>query len=363
MTLRQSDPLPFWKAIDQLCDAAQLQYNLSDAYRRRTARADFLLERWLDADDHAELGSRPVSASACSGSDYEAILDFAGVGVGPGLDEPQVGNAPARRPLAGRSSRPTPVLSDQFTAHLLVAAEPRLSVSQTRRASRARGGGQSGQPPDSLCQRRPGLQPLSRLLRHDEWIGHAAPGPAPSARGAPAKRSRNSAASFPCPSLPGDPDPLVVPLDQATGKRFENPDVELTIHDIRTMPNTRQTLIELSVKPKDRGTIAERIESDPFSDVYRSDMQRLQLEIIDSRGQIVPSSPRRRFRDSPPDPLGEQPARVGFAQRAALLHPDARHGQRSLRVQRHPHAVTWTVVKQGAQARDRARQSVVARPS
>src|SRR4051794_5125648 len=27
VTLRESDPVPFWKAIDRLCDAAHLQYN------------------------------------------------------------------------------------------------------------------------------------------------------------------------------------------------------------------------------------------------------------------------------------------------------------------------------------------------
>ena len=29
VTLRQADPVPFWKAIDQLCEAAQLQHNPS----------------------------------------------------------------------------------------------------------------------------------------------------------------------------------------------------------------------------------------------------------------------------------------------------------------------------------------------
>ncbi|MGP0067148.1 MAG: hypothetical protein ACLQGP_26580, partial [Isosphaeraceae bacterium] len=87
------------------------------------------------------------------------------------------------------------------------------------------------------------------------------------------------------------PDPLVIPLEQGTGKRFENPDVELTIHEIRTMPNTRQTLLEVSVRSKERGSIAESPESDAFVDIYRPDMQRLQLEILDSRGQVIPAFP------------------------------------------------------------------------
>src|SRR5262249_37554364 len=85
------------------------------------------------------------------------------------------------------------------------------------------------------------------------------------------------------------PDPLVISLSQAVGKRFENPDVQLTLHDIRTVPNSHQpnshqTLIELSVKPTQRGTLTDHSESEGFNDImHRPDTQRLQLEVFDSR--------------------------------------------------------------------------------
>ena len=84
------------------------------------------------------------------------------------------------------------------------------------------------------------------------------------------------------------PDPLVVPLNPGTDKRFENADVELTIHEIRPIPAARQTLIELSVKPKERATNAEIAEPDAFNAVYRPETQRLQLEIFDSQGRVIP---------------------------------------------------------------------------
>src|SRR5262249_60471221 len=48
------------------------------------------------------------------------------------------------------------------------------------------------------------------------------------------------------------------------------------------------TLIEVTIKPNERRTAADRGESEAFIGVAnRSDPQRLQLEIIDSRGQLV----------------------------------------------------------------------------
>jgi hypothetical protein len=85
------------------------------------------------------------------------------------------------------------------------------------------------------------------------------------------------------------PDPLIVPLNQGTGKRFENPDVEVTLHDVRTAPNTHQTLIELTLKPNERKASADRDVMDTWNDaLYRTDTQRLQLEVVDSRDQLVP---------------------------------------------------------------------------
>ena len=44
------------------------------------------------------------------------------------------------------------------------------------------------------------------------------------------------------------PNPLIVPLEKSAGKTFQNSDVQLTVHDVRTLPDSRHTLIELSIR-------------------------------------------------------------------------------------------------------------------
>src|SRR5262249_6224817 len=156
-----------------------------------------------------------------------------------------------RPPRAGPSARLNPVTSVQFTAQLLVAAEPRLSFSQSGPPpvlERVDPRGHSLIPPRSHGPGLPrfsgafgrptrSVAPLQAQLQRPATVGEFI------------KRVRGA---IPLTVSSRRPDPLVVPLTQGTGKRFENADVELTLHDIRPRPNSRQTLIELSVKSHDR---------------------------------------------------------------------------------------------------------------
>ena len=48
------------------------------------------------------------------------------------------------------------------------------------------------------------------------------------------------------------PGPLIVPLEKSAGKTFENSDIQLTVHSVRTLPDSRHTLVELSIRPMAR---------------------------------------------------------------------------------------------------------------
>ncbi len=299
VTLRQPDPIPFWKAVDRLCDAAQLQYNLASnglvGPREPTFPLnDGTLRTITPNSDHGPFRVSLVSV------DYERHVNYgipgagfgagAGFGPGPGF-RPQVGNPPPlRRPQVMPPPRLYPITNSQFSAHLMVAAEPRLSLSQVGTLqvleavdNRDNSLILSGNAAPTI-HRMPGyfgmmngsvLQLQAQLQR-------------PAMAGETIKKLRGI---IPLTVSSRRPDPLIVPLDQGTGKRYENPDVELTVHDIRTQPNSRQTIIELSLKSNERGTTsAEHGDGDIFRDVY-PDSQRLQLEILDSRGQVVPWSP------------------------------------------------------------------------
>ena len=45
------------------------------------------------------------------------------------------------------------------------------------------------------------------------------------------------------------PDPLVIPLQGAAGKSFDNDEVDLKVVDIRVNPATNQTSIDVMVAP------------------------------------------------------------------------------------------------------------------
>ena len=200
VTLRQPEPVPFWKAVDLLCDAAHAPAESGAARHRGPARADLRPDRRRGAGRHAQFRSRPVPGQP-AGDPLPAR---------PELRRPQGSARPAasvRR--AGPRDRPgwpppprpriSPVTSEQFSAQLIVAAEPRLFISQNgalqvteavdnRGNSLTRAGG------------RPRRQPVRRLLRHDQRVGPPAPGPAPSARRPRARPSRSSGASSRCRS-------------------------------------------------------------------------------------------------------------------------------------------------------------------
>jgi hypothetical protein len=86
------------------------------------------------------------------------------------------------------------------------------------------------------------------------------------------------------------PDPLVVPLTDSAGKTFENADIRLTVHGITVAPNAHNnTVVELSVKSGDRDPASDDGDAAGFIQVLQQPgPQRLQIEVIDTRGQLIP---------------------------------------------------------------------------
>ena len=283
IALREPEPIPFWKAIDRLCEVAQLQYNPGMPGLGNPREPTFTLT------DGALRTVTPISDQgpfrvSLLGLLYQSELNYAAVG---GF-RPPMGNDRGIRPRVGAPARLNPVASVQFLAKLLVAAEPRLSLSQNGAL----------QVLEAVDDRGNSLNPAGAVgtgsHRFAGYFG-VTPGSVlqlqaslqrPATVGKTLKKLRGV---IPLTVSSRRPDPLIVPLNQGTGKRFENPDVELTLHDIRSAPNTHQTLIELSLKPNEHRTMAEHDVVDAWNDVlYRTDAQRLQLEVVDSRDQLVP---------------------------------------------------------------------------
>jgi hypothetical protein len=287
VTLRESDPVPFWRAIDRLCDVAGLQAD------PRMHGSGMMREPVFFLSDGTGRALVPVSDHgpfrvSLSSVHYQRDVNFVAVGLGAALRSRPGMVAPRRAP-AGSVARPqlNPVTNEQFTAQLVVAAEPRLSISQNGVVQVLEAVDNLGK---SLAPAGAAGPVINRFATYFGGMNGSvlqvqATLVRPSGVGETIKKLRGV---VPLAVSSRRPEPLIASLDHATGKRFENRDVELTIHDIRLLPNTHQAMIELSVKPNEHASSSERGAVEAWSDLtHRVDSQRLQLEILDARGQSL----------------------------------------------------------------------------
>jgi hypothetical protein len=287
VTLREPEPVPFWKAIDLLCDAALLQHNpglhgIAGPREPTFALTDGALRTLTPNYDHG-----PFRVSLL-GIHYQRDLNFGapGMAVGAAFEKREALPRPARVMNAPRS-RINPVTSVQFTAQLLVAAEPRLFISQSGALQITEAIDDRGNSLSAQAGNRPVVNRFAGYLgvMNGSVLQLQAQLHRPATPGETIKKLRGV---IPLSISSRSPDPLVVPLDPGSvGKRFANADVQVTLHGIRTTPNSPQTQVEISVKANERPSPADNVDSDAFGDVYRPDMHRQHLEIMDSRGRLI----------------------------------------------------------------------------
>jgi hypothetical protein len=290
VTLHGSQPVDFWKAVDQLCDAAGLQYNSSMHGFGGERDPIFTLS------DGSHRALTPISDHgpfriSLLGVDYHRHLIYASPSGGIGNLTPPRPRTAALEPAprdAGLPSRLHPVTNVQFTAQLVVAAEPRLILTyqhgslQLTEAVDERG--------NSLIP--PGKSgPVRRSAAYFGIMsGPVVQIPAPLHRPAvPGETIKKLRGIIPLSVSSRRPDPLIVPLANSAGKTFENLDLQLTVHEIRPMPDTRNTLVELSLRPSDRDASSSADDADGFNNlVQRPNPAQLQIEVTDARGQMIP---------------------------------------------------------------------------
>jgi len=285
---RSSGPMDFWKAVDQLCDLAGLQYNPSmQGYVGQSEPSFSLTEgttRVLTpVSDHG-----PFRVSLLS-VDYQRHVGYAPSGPAANVPPPPrpVVLPPERRDQPAQQQRLNPVTTVQFSAQLLVAAEPRLALSNVRQP-------QLVEAVDDLGN---SLVPVAAadpfVSRHSGYFGMTtgpvvqlqAPLQRPETAG---ERIRKLRGLIALNVSSRRPDPLVVTLANATGKTFENQDYRLTVHDMHPSPTSHHMLVELSIKAVDSDQSSDHSEIDALSDgLQRADPQHLQIEVIDARGQLI----------------------------------------------------------------------------
>jgi hypothetical protein len=286
--LHEPGLVDFWKAIDLLCDLAGLQYNASMHGFGGQSEPIFSLT------DGTSRVVTPISDHgpfrvSLQNVDYQRHLAYAPGGPRANVPPPPrpavVEPAP---PAAPAPARLNPVTSVQFSAQLLLAAEPRLTLSHVRPLELVEAVDESG---NSLV---PAGDDETIHNRFSGYFG-VTTGPViqlhvalrrPDAAGERIKKLRGF---IPLTVSSRRPNPLVVPLNNAVGKTFENQEYRLTVHGMRPSPNNHNVMLELSIRANDTDQSADHPEPDGFSDgLQRADPQHLQIEVIDTRGQLIP---------------------------------------------------------------------------
>jgi hypothetical protein len=270
VTLRESAPLPFWKAIDRLCEAGRLQYNLGMHALPGTREQSIALSDGVRPPVPAsDTGPFRVSLVAIN---YQRNLNFAA--------------SPFSRipPAQGAGARLSPLVHEQFYAQIQIAVEPRLSVSQTGALNITEAQDDKGNPlvepsaagPDVRRSGYFGVPAGSVLQLQVPLIRPAQPGTS-------IKRLKGL---LPVTVTTRKPNPLNVPLGRATGRTFKNDEVSVVVHEFRTSPNNRPSILEITVRPSSTGQPVGL--ANDGSIVARADSHLLQLEVTDNHGRPLP---------------------------------------------------------------------------
>jgi hypothetical protein len=284
ITLRESQPLPFWKAIDRLCAGAELQNDLELHGFASSAEPTLALTDRITRPFHPVSDHGPFRVSLV-GLEYQRHVGFAIVAPQPRGNRrgrPGPNPAGAMPPLP----QPRAVTSDQCSIQLQITAEPRLGVSQDGPLQLLEARDDQG---NNLV-----TSDLARTLLTDPagYLGGTcssvvhirAPLARPERAGKTIKTLRGV---VPLRITAREPDPLVVPLAVAAGKSFDKGDIHLAVHEVRADPNTQQRQIELSIGVRESSLPASENHSgaDPAP---RQDPHQQSIQVLDSHGQVLP---------------------------------------------------------------------------
>ena len=289
VTLHDSDPVNFWTAVDELRQAAGLQYNPGmsgySGHRDPTfSQADGLARVITPISDYG-----PFRVSLL-GLHYQRDVSFDATRQSFKVPPQPVAAGRMPAPVVAIPTPTEPVEHVQFSARMLVAAEPRLAINQNGPL----------QILEAVDNRGNSLVPVTGSGR--AFNGEAGYFGVSSARsfkfrpscsaGVGRRHDKKLRGLIRLAICSRKPDPLVIPLHNGASKTVENADVQITVHDLRPQPsNSRNMLVDLSVKSNDPGA-AEVSNVAGFSNVLlRTDPQLLHIEIVDSQGRLIPWVP------------------------------------------------------------------------
>jgi len=271
VTLRTAEPLPFWKGVDSLCEAGRLHYGFGVQPPSGRRESVFPLYSGFAPPPEPVWDSGPFRTQLAS-VHYQSEIQLSQArpstvreGGGQPTDEPAI---------------PRSVAIRQFYLQFLLAAEPRLSITQ------------NGSPRviEAVDDRGKSLLIPAEQVTALHSSGYFGMNPSPLVRfrvdlaypETAGRRIGRLRGVMPVIAATRKPDPLLVPVPQAIGKTFRSDDVELTVRDIRAATDDQGTTIELTLRSLG-GAGAVGSEVDPMAARLESPQQ--QLEILGADGE------------------------------------------------------------------------------
>lgn len=282
VTLVEPDALSFWQAIDRLCDEAHLQYNQVFQPQINGREVTFPLY---------EGGMRPTNPVYDSGP-FRVILTQLhfqrDVNFFPRQATPR--NRPERGlPGTANAPRTNARVDEQLNATLQLVGEPRLSVAQNGMMKVTEALDDKGQNliPANSNGNGNVVQQMSRSYGFvsGSMLQLQAMFTRPEQPGA---TIRSFKGTIPVIVSARKPDPLVVPLEGASGKTFQNDDASITVNAVQTMANTNQTSIDLSIRETNTGGLGPNDGAVPMFPNNLPNNNQHPMEITDSQGRTLP---------------------------------------------------------------------------
>jgi hypothetical protein len=306
VTLREPRPVPFWVAIDRLCDTARLQYR-SGLGGLGTGREP-TLALWPGMRPSGPISYSGPFRVSIVGLRHHRELVFNGVnrlrGPAIGFGEPPPPPIAVREPSPAGGGRSNGSITDQFMLHLQVEGEPRLSLANMKKMKLLEAVDDEGNSlvppaqnsaPDYTVTSFPQMS-VTPTLDVQTPLAH------PPRLGGTIKRLKGQ---IPVAISTRKASPLVVPLAGAAGKTFQNDDVTVVVHELKINPLNRLTEIELTATSKDA-------QASPGMELVnaRNQVNQQQVEFVDEKSQNVawqisgygPNASRIMLRITPQDP-------------------------------------------------------------
>lgn len=279
----RDEPVAFWQALELIGRAGGVELGGGATglgyYQPQRVPTMALIPSLPNAQPTPVSISGPFRVTLV-GLNRHKEIDFTG-GAGIGIQPMQARNF-MNDPRVGRGGS-----VEQFTAQLQVMAEPRMTVAPNGPVRLIEAVDELG---NSLLTASP---PPNAFVQNSGYSGFEAQGgmafPLSLSLRYPidgGKLIRRLRGVMPVTVTSRKDEPLVIPLADSKGKTFQNAEASLTLHEVKIDPVSRQTIIELTILPKQA--------FDPNNGFGGNFMMRGQglaqgpLEILDAQGRVFP---------------------------------------------------------------------------